>query len=643
MNEKATTRPEPRAGEPLPVSLRVRMEALWGEDLSDVRIHVRPEVLTLGAAALTMGTDIWFAPGMYDPTRFEGLRVLGHELAHVRQQRAGRVRPPRGSVGSVVIDEPGLEAEADRLGAHAAHFVLRGLDAPEAPPVVRNRPRTAPGAPRLVQCMPFGVELECSDVQVQQGKHRTQAKKGTVIISDGYLPRKADGKFGQKEDDKSNKARTGTFKVVFEVTSANIDVVEFVAAPPVDSREQLLKTVKNMVRLAEQWDQQLSEKKSIEVGFGMDNWILTKTTMKKPFEGMLQITIGVPLRCLPSMYRLFKCYGNQSQHLRSLALWDSVRREAQANTLGPDGRRLSELHDETWGFLLLVLDYINRAAPADKGKYAKATFDTLARTNFVTIFATLPAQDQARLTVNAAGPRVMRDEWVSWLLSVVEDENGARVPALAPPRPPAKIAKDAKDAKEENFRLTSFASLPVRPWKNLAKTQMLPWIANTKAKDIPTFYDWLKNMPHKDLLAYKKGVEALKGMGAMQNKLDTVRIGGRDEKAPIFELRAPKEVPIAYKDWVATIETFWLNYQQILRPTRLPPARPPLARPPPARPPPPHASQARIHELVSAARQAQQPVPPLSGANPGSPPKGASGAAAVAPFSADASEKGSKR
>ena len=47
---------------------------------------------------------------------------LGHELAHVVQQRQGRVRAPNGT-GIAVVQDHALEAEADRLGQRAAATV----------------------------------------------------------------------------------------------------------------------------------------------------------------------------------------------------------------------------------------------------------------------------------------------------------------------------------------------------------------------------------------------------------------------------------------------------------------------------------------------------------------------------------------
>jgi hypothetical protein len=43
----------------------------------------------LCADAFTVGNDVFFARGMYDPSTATGQRLLAHELVHVRQQRRG--------------------------------------------------------------------------------------------------------------------------------------------------------------------------------------------------------------------------------------------------------------------------------------------------------------------------------------------------------------------------------------------------------------------------------------------------------------------------------------------------------------------------------------------------------------------------
>lgn len=106
-------------GQPLPSEVRAKMEAAFGTDFSDVRVHVGHEASRIGAIAYTWGSNIHFAPGHYNPHTLQGQKVLGHELWHVVQQKAGRVKNPFGG-GVAVVQDHALEAEADRMGEKAA-------------------------------------------------------------------------------------------------------------------------------------------------------------------------------------------------------------------------------------------------------------------------------------------------------------------------------------------------------------------------------------------------------------------------------------------------------------------------------------------------------------------------------------------
>jgi hypothetical protein len=112
----------------LPDAVRGKMEAALRSDFSNVRVHVGPQAQRIGAIAFTVGSDIYFAPGRYQPDTIQGQQLLGHELAHVVQQRANRVRNPLNTELAVVQDDA-LEAEADRLGRHAASFRAYGRSA----------------------------------------------------------------------------------------------------------------------------------------------------------------------------------------------------------------------------------------------------------------------------------------------------------------------------------------------------------------------------------------------------------------------------------------------------------------------------------------------------------------------------------
>lgn len=110
-------------GQPLPADVRQKMESFFRASFSDVRVHVGHHATSIGALAFTQGSHIHFAPGQYNPATPQGQQILGHELAHVMQQRSGRVRNPFGN-GVAVVQDRRLESEADSLGMRAAAHAM---------------------------------------------------------------------------------------------------------------------------------------------------------------------------------------------------------------------------------------------------------------------------------------------------------------------------------------------------------------------------------------------------------------------------------------------------------------------------------------------------------------------------------------
>ena len=100
-------------GDPLPARVRAEEETRFGTPLHTVRVHDDSTAHDITgqhlARALTVGSDIVFNKGRYQPDSPDGRRLLRHELAHVRQQGAG----PGAAPG------PAHEAAAD-AAAHAA-------------------------------------------------------------------------------------------------------------------------------------------------------------------------------------------------------------------------------------------------------------------------------------------------------------------------------------------------------------------------------------------------------------------------------------------------------------------------------------------------------------------------------------------
>ncbi len=98
----------------LPGAIREKFENAFGADLSAVRFYRSQAVADAGAQAVTMGEKVVFAPGMLDFSSRSGQTLLGHELSHVVSQQRGEV------TGAGFLNDPALEARADREGAMAA-------------------------------------------------------------------------------------------------------------------------------------------------------------------------------------------------------------------------------------------------------------------------------------------------------------------------------------------------------------------------------------------------------------------------------------------------------------------------------------------------------------------------------------------
>ncbi|MCL2781854.1 MAG: DUF4157 domain-containing protein [Actinomycetia bacterium] len=80
-------------GAPLPGGVAGQMESAFGRSFSSVRLHTDAEARAisdrLSARAFTVGQDIYFGAGQYDPESAGGQHVLAHELAHTAQAGAG--------------------------------------------------------------------------------------------------------------------------------------------------------------------------------------------------------------------------------------------------------------------------------------------------------------------------------------------------------------------------------------------------------------------------------------------------------------------------------------------------------------------------------------------------------------------------
>jgi hypothetical protein len=140
------------AGRALDGGVRARMESAFGEDFSHVRTHTDAAATELAgrleARAFTVGSDIAFGPGEYQPGTPVGDALIAHELAHVVQQGGATPTPPlvKGS-----HQDSALEEEADLSAVGAVVTLWGGAKAGLAHAARNALPRLRSGL-RLQRC-----------------------------------------------------------------------------------------------------------------------------------------------------------------------------------------------------------------------------------------------------------------------------------------------------------------------------------------------------------------------------------------------------------------------------------------------------------------------------------------------------------
>lgn len=107
-------------GAPLESGAAARMGEALGEDLGEVRVHTGSDAAAMArdedARAMTVGSNIVFDDGEYQPGTAHGDALLAHELAHVVQQRGGAPQADRAPATSEAHEEDADRAATGVLG-----------------------------------------------------------------------------------------------------------------------------------------------------------------------------------------------------------------------------------------------------------------------------------------------------------------------------------------------------------------------------------------------------------------------------------------------------------------------------------------------------------------------------------------------
>lgn len=180
-------------GAPLPGAVKSKMEGKLGADLSNVKIHTGGDSEKasedLNAKAFTVGNDVHFGSGQFDPSSKEGEKLIAHELTHVVQGQRGGDGGGGGGAQRAEENEADSESEAVE-GADGEALEVSSPDEPaekEADEVSEKvvegeETQESQGATSPKQLNRQAVYRTSGDTAATQGKTRTDLDKELADI-----------------------------------------------------------------------------------------------------------------------------------------------------------------------------------------------------------------------------------------------------------------------------------------------------------------------------------------------------------------------------------------------------------------------------------------------------------------------------
>jgi hypothetical protein len=184
-------------GQHLDRDTRSFMESRLGADFSGVRVHTDSAAAAsaqrMSAHAYTVGEDVVFGQGRYDPSSDAGKRTLAHELTHVVQQRSG---PVSGTpmAGGISVSDPSDSFE--QAAEHSADAAMSG-----------GAPASPAAAPVQREAAPEEEELQGSFVQREAAPEDEELQGSFVQREAAPEEEELQGSFVQRQDISDEEAQ----------------------------------------------------------------------------------------------------------------------------------------------------------------------------------------------------------------------------------------------------------------------------------------------------------------------------------------------------------------------------------------------------------------------------------------------------
>ncbi|MBP6639813.1 MAG: DUF4157 domain-containing protein, partial [Bacteroidia bacterium] len=159
------------AGEPLPEPLKNEMEAGFGADFSNVKVHRDSASTTLNkdlkAKAFTHGEDVFFGQGQFDAGSNQGKELIAHELTHTIQQ---------GAVGEKKAENKPAESPVEEMAS-----TLTSGDAVSKP----ESKQVDPSGKQSGQVQPVDKELpvtELDPAELEQQSAQSEGADAAAVV-----------------------------------------------------------------------------------------------------------------------------------------------------------------------------------------------------------------------------------------------------------------------------------------------------------------------------------------------------------------------------------------------------------------------------------------------------------------------------
>lgn len=175
------------SGSKLDTQTQFFMDSRFGSDFSQIKIHNDTESVqlnrSLNAKAFTVGNDVYFNEGAYQPESAGGKRLLAHELTHTIQQENIAAKVQRAGFGDVRIAEGYNQAIAD-MQATATYKSLTPAEVKLTGDIISGIEKFPDWPTRFLYIMKLKTLFETKEKEPDVISKETQSSTDTAVVKE---------------------------------------------------------------------------------------------------------------------------------------------------------------------------------------------------------------------------------------------------------------------------------------------------------------------------------------------------------------------------------------------------------------------------------------------------------------------------